>query len=964
VGHRRAWAVAFASLIFPVAAFSIDPARAMTQYVHRSWTIENGLPQNNVQVIAQTPDGYLWFGTEEGVARFDGVSFTVFNPINTPQLQSQNIGALFVDRAGALWIGGGRGVSVYRNGKFETVAPDAGLRGVFGIAEVGHDGTMVFSAWLGGLYWYKNGVVRHDDSLPATVYMVASRDGVVWVGATDGLYRIAGGVVSHIAGITGSIEAIYCTAGGVWAGGPDDLVYYDGTRVTRPVRDANDVWTLFVDSHGTLWIGTRHGLVRKSSSSVTRMGVDDGLTSYYIDAIFEDAEGTLWVGTHFGGVNQLLDGVFLRYTRREGLSDAAVWSVVQDRSGAMLAGTAQGGLNRLENNRWKRVVSAALDRSEISALWPDDDGSVWIASDGNGLHHLKNGVVRTYTTRDGLPSDELLALLRARDGSLWIGSAAGAVRFRNGKFETFGSDSGLGGEIVISLHEDRRGRIWAMAGDGSGPAVFDGKRFHVLTLTEKRQPDLAVCMYDDDRGDLWFGSRRGLHRLHEGRVFTYTASHGLLPGLISYIFDDGADGLWMSGPTGLFRVARKALDDVLRGRASAVAPVLYGVGDGLPGSGIVSTVFPAAWRAADGRMWMATGRGVAVLDPRARRPSLRSRPIVEEVRIDARGAQPSQGVIAMPADRDRLEFRYTAPSSTMAERIRFRYRLEGHDGGWIDAGHRRIAEYTNLRPGRYRFQVQASDGGPNWLSVAAPVTIERLPALYQTPWFLACCAAIVLSIGWFVHWRQMRAIRLRHEAVHSERRRIALEFHDTVSTGVTGAILQIQSAMDRLDHAGTAAEHLHTGKSLLMAALDDARRSLFDLRAEKLALADEFASMIARLTKGLNVTATFELRGEPRAPNRRGLQHHLLRIAQEALTNALRHSGARRVAVILEFTPKTIVVTVRDDGRGSGEISIDTLSEASHGIRGMRERAEAMDAKLTTRALAAGGFEVIVEVEA
>jgi signal transduction histidine kinase/ligand-binding sensor domain-containing protein len=966
--HHRSWAVALLSLTFAGAVFAIDPSRAMTQYVHRSWTVQDGLPQNSVQALAQTPDGYLWFGTEEGIVRFDGLRFTTFSPSNTPKLRSENIGALFVDDNGDLWIGGRRGVTLYRNGEFQDVPGTDDLTHVFGIGKERKTGTMWFGSWWKGLQSYRDGKLRRDPVVPERVASSCVCGDVVWAGASDGLYRHEGSVTTRVGNLGREVSAVTCDprTGGVWVGG-QGLQYYDGSRFTRPIPglESEQVWNVLFDRHGTMWIGCRHGLWRWRDGVAARLTAEEGLSSNYIVALFEDLEGTLWIGTNFGGLNQLRDGLFLPHTHREGLADSAVVTVTQDRSGAILAGTEQGGLNRFADGRWTHVVGGPASLSQIAALLPDDDGSVWIGCDGHGLHRLlKDGTVRHYTQRDGFPSDQVLGLLRTRDGTLWIGTGAGPVHFTGGRFELFGKKDGLGGEFVIAMHEDRLGRVWVSTGDGGAPAYFDGTRFHQVPLTDSKPPYIATCIYDDAQGDFWFGSRAGLHRLHDGRVFTYTATSGLVPGMITYIFEGPAGVFWLSGPTGLSRVTRKSLDDVLAGRASNVTPVVYGAAEGWPGSSVIPFSTPRACHAADGTVWMATGQGIAVFDPRSRVPTLHSRPLVEKVHIDGTVVPLTAGLVTMRPGQDRIQFRYTAPTMTVADRVRFRYRLENYDTRWVDAGDRRMAEYTNLPPGRYRFLVEASQEGDSWLSATTPIAIERLPAIHQTSWFVLLCAMALAGIAWIIHWRRVHALHLRHEAVLGERRRIALELHDTVTTGITGAILHVQTAIDRQDDPAGSTEQLQTVKSLLRSTLEDARRTVGNLRANDAGSAsfgDALRTLVSTMTSGLAVDATVEVRGTPRPLADPDIEHHLLRIAQEAVTNALRHSGARNITVIVDFRRDSLVLTVRDDGHGSGEFSLEELAATSYGLRGMRERANAIGATLRARTLQRG-FEVSVEV--
>jgi ligand-binding sensor domain-containing protein/signal transduction histidine kinase len=963
------WVVIYA-LSLPV--WGLDPSRAVTQYVRRSWTTEQGLPQDSIQTIAQTGDGYLWLGTQEGLVRFDGAHFKVFDSTNTPALKGNNILSLYRDRGGTLWVGHGRGVVTWRDGVFRSVPGVESLVAIFGIAETPGSGTMWFGSSNGGLYSYRGGVLRNEKSDPQVIYALRAQGDTLWLGAPDGLWRRTGTApATRVEAVQGSVYAIYCGASGaIWLGG-DGLLRYDGTRVDRPAPtlDSEEIWAVTADRHGTLWIGTRRGLFRFAGGTLDRLSTEEGLSHDFVESLFEDAEGTLWVGTRLGGVTQLRDGALLSYTPREGLSDASVWTVAQDRNGVVWAGTEEGGLNRFDGRRWSRVAEpAALRDTLITALAPDHEGGLWVGTHQRGLHHLQGGTVRVYTPRDGLPGDKITSLLVAKDGSVWIGLMSGLARLSQGRIHVYGEREGLPPQIVNGLHEDRRGRVWVSGGERGGPAVLENGRFRFVPLGRKRPADLAVCMYEDSQGDMWFGTRSGAYRLRGGRMILYSSAHGLPAGTISYVFDDGRGAMWMAGVRGLFRVSRAALDEVLHGRASTVAATTFGTQEGMPSTQVANGVSPTGWRTTDGRLWLATARGIAVLDPRVELPSLRTRPLIDDVSIDAASVPlaPSRPV-TMSAVHDRLGFRFTLPTFAMPGRVRFRYRLEGYDAAWVNAGERRAVEYTNLPPGRYRFLVEASDGGPKWLSAVAPVVIERLPAIYQTPWFVLLCAAAVVMMAWLIHEWRMRALRLRHELVHDERRRISLEFHDMLASGLTGAVLHIQSALDRVGDRKEAAQYLETGKGLVRSTLTEAKQVLWNLRSEPLEERDlgaTFTSVMELMTKGLPVRGSVEVAGRARRLRNPALEHHLLRIGQEAITNALRHSGARNVRLFLEFQRSRVILAVRDDGRGSGRHPLDELAPSSLGLRGMQERATQMNAKFTARTVATGGFEILVEVNA
>jgi signal transduction histidine kinase len=420
----------------------------------------------------------------------------------------------------------------------------------------------------------------------------------------------------------------------------------------------------------------------------------------------------------------------------------------------------------------------------------------------------------------------------------------------------------------------------------------------------------------------------------------------------------------MASALGVIHARRDELDKVMSGRAENVAAVVYSVDDGLLSPEVSAGVYPGAWQRTDGTIWFATARGISVLDPRVAAPVLQARPLIEDVRIDATTVPHAQPIV-MRATQDRLEFFYTVPTFTAPRRLRFRYRLEGYDTGWVNAADRRVAEYTNLPPRSYRFFVEASDDGRRWLASPTAVEVRRLPAMYQTGWFAALCLVAIAGLILLVHHRRMRVLRLRHQAIDNERRRMAMEFHDTLAQGLTGAMLQIEGAFGQIDHRVRLAEHLQTGKDLIRSTLAEARRVLLDLRSESLDaqdLAAAFVSMMNTMTKGLPIQGSVQVVGHPRRLRDARVENHILRIGQEAITNSLRHSNAKNVLLTIEFQPRKVIVAVRDDGRGSGRFTLDELSASSHGIRGMRERAAQIHAKLTTRTIAGRGFEVVVEV--
>ncbi|HYC62588.1 MAG TPA: two-component regulator propeller domain-containing protein [Thermoanaerobaculia bacterium] len=966
--HRLGWAVFSLSLILCVEAHALDPAVPLTQYVQRSWDVEDGLPQDAVQAIAQTRDGYLWLGTQEGLVRFDGVRFEVFNSSNVAAFRGNNVLSLYRDRANTLWIGTNGGLLSYRDDRFALIHERSELT-VFAI--VGGEGSDIwFGSGTAGLFRYAQGRVVHQTGAPGAIYALAMHRGTLWIGARDGLYRRAGSTTTKIEGVEGKIYTVVSTSGGeIWFAGSWGPRRYSGSRVERPIEQLinEETWRLFIDRHGTLWVGTRNGLWRWTNGRLSRIGAKDGLSHDFVESIFEDAEGTLWAGTHLAGVNQLLEGSFQSYARREGLSSDVTWTVAEGDDGSIWAGTERGGVNRFYQGTWTHVAaSTPLRDAFVTSVAPETAERAWIGTYGGGLYRLEGGKpVRVYTQADGLPSDCIMGLLRARDGSLWISTLEGLVHLKDGRLRVYGLEDGLPSKFMSNMFEDRQGRLWVAPHSGGGPRVFDGERFTDRSDGRQLPRAVTITISQDRRGEIWFGTRTGVHRFDGTGTFRYTAEQGMPDGAVSQLFEDDRGFFWIATAKGVARVAREELDTVFRQGTSTVHPVVYGVSDGMPSVECSFGVSPSGWYASDGRIWLSTARGLAVLDPRRQAPVLRTPPLVERVRVNATTVA-LEGPVVMKTDRDRIEFRYTAPTTVVAKHVRFRYRLDGYDHGWINAGESRVAEYTSLPPGHYKFRVEAADGHERRWLAASVVDVRRLPAIYQTHWFRAVAAALLLSLAWFAHHRRLHQVRMRLEAVQDERKRISLEMHDTLAQGLTGAMLHVQSALDAADDREATSEHLQNVKGLLMTTLAEVRNGLQNVRSERLEaddLAQALTDVLHTMTQGLHIRGEVEVVGKRRRLSDPVIEHHLLRIGQEAITNALRHSNARNVLLRIDFQPKKVSLMVRDDGKGSGEFNVEQVGSSSYGLRGMRERAERIGAKLTANSRRSG-FEIIVEVRA
>jgi signal transduction histidine kinase/ligand-binding sensor domain-containing protein/ActR/RegA family two-component response regulator len=733
------------------AAYALEPGRPIAQYGYRLWLKQDGLPQNGIRAVVQTPDGYLWIAMRDDLVRFDGVQFT------HAELPTGVSGAcLYVDRLGRLWVGTiGHGLLLYEDHKFVAqewkglVWHDDHLVDVRAIYQ-DHEGAM----WVGtdkGLYRYQNGDNRL--LLPGSIRAIAEDSGQrLWVGTNGGgLLLWQNGTFSSVKGKQASdyIRTILPDGDSLWLGTIDGVRLWKNGDFSAPYDQEGlakePVSSLYKDKYGYLWVATEHAGLRRISPAgeVARFGNREGLSSDEVTVVTEDREGNLWAGTFSSGLNQLKNAAFQSLSVHEGLSGAFVRAIVGDRQGDIWIATQANGLDRLHQG--KVTVYGAeqgLSSDQVRALFVDHDDSVWVGTEGKGLNHWqRNGKISIFTKAQGLANDFVRSLWRDPDGALWIGTDGGISKYRDGKFTNFGVNDGLAGKSIFAILPGRNGVVW-IATDGGLSLLQDGQ-FSNVTQQDKLPKFAVRSLYEDRDGVLWMGTRNsGLIRLQAGKATTYGRAVGV-PVDVYSIREDEDENLWLGTNQGILRIKRSLLDDYAAGRLHTLKFDVYGVADGLRNDECSSSIQPNVWQAADGSFWFATRDGVAIVDPRRAHPKLQSpSPVVlEQLRIDGNNIPLSAGQLQLPPGRGQLEFHYTAVALTAPERLSFKYQLEGFDRDWIEAGQRRVAFYTNIPPGGYRFRVMVQ-GDEGWRDTAQ-LGLRLWPHYYQSAWFWT---AIALSI--------------------------------------------------------------------------------------------------------------------------------------------------------------------------------------------------------------------------
>ncbi len=772
-----ATALLLAALAPPPPAAALDPDKPPTRYLHDVWMPEDGLPQVCVMAIAQTPDGYLWLGTQEGLARFDGTRFVVFDKSSEPAFTSNYVGALLQGRDGTLWIGTrAGGLLRYRDGRFTGIGVADGLSSdvVLELAE-SPGGTL----WIGtdrGLDRLDGDRVRHvldadGEPLGRVQALMVDRDGDVWVGVRGGgVLRVRDGAVQGAPLLPGDTprDILQRSDGSVWIGAEGaGLVRVEGATAVPVAAErfqGEIVMALTEDRGGSLWIATMYsGLHRLTEAGIEQFSRDDGLSHDNAYVMLEDTEGSLWIGTA-GGLNRLRDSLFDTLTVRDGLSANDVWSVVEDREGRLWIGT-EDGLDLVVGDTIAPVPDRDAVRGEaVMTILEDRDGRLWIGTYGGGVRVLEGGRWRSIRSEDGLADDIVFVIVQDVQGVLWIGTHAGISRLAGDRIETLGPAEGLPHEVVRAAFVDRSGTVW-FGTEGGGVAVVDGRGLHALQVLD--DPDSAQQMvndfYEDRGGAMWIATNGGLIRYTDGRGVALTVREGLFDDNIYRILDDGAGSLWMSCNRGLFRVPLADLEAVAEGRRAAVKAISYGRAQGMSSSECNGGSQPAGTRGRDGRLWFPTIAGVVAIDPHdigtaAPPPAV----LIEAVRIDGVEVDPSSSPDLPPGTR-LFEFQYAAPTYMGPEQVTYRYRLSGVDDRFIDAGGVRVTHYNRPPPGHHEFRVVACTSGGICDDEGATFEFTLRPALHERRWFYPLIALAVFGLVVGVSALRIRRLRARED---------------------------------------------------------------------------------------------------------------------------------------------------------------------------------------------------------
>jgi ligand-binding sensor domain-containing protein/signal transduction histidine kinase len=955
-----------ASLAAPVQRVSADePAAELRDFAIRTWTKADGLPDTSVSAILQTRDGYLWIGTDNGLARFDGLKFTKVSLSRPGAKSGISVTALCEDNSGAVWIGSEKeGLFVWRNGSVIHFGVGEGLRDLsvtsLTVDEQGH-------VWIGT----RRGINRWDgnalsamttrDGLPdnSILSVHAAHSGTVWITTAAGMCRFVDGKLSrfHFASTEQDrdqelIEAYEDQHGTLWAFCATYIINLaEDKRINYPPRERSTltrIWSLCEGRDGRLWIGASgRGVFCFDGTKFLPVTLNEGRWPNDVRTICEDHEGNLWLGISAIGLVQLRPQTFSLLTENPGLPPGAATCLITNSRGQLYVGMDSGGVYANVGYRFEemRDETRRLANDLASTLSSTADGTLWVGTLGSGLYECKNGRVAVYGSADGLSDDSITASCADESGDVWVAARGGGLnRISGGRLFTA---TRLAGTAITALLAAPGGGVWA--GTASGQLIRCDAQFKNLStnaLPSKLGNKPILALASSARHGLWIGTDGGgfgYININTQNSRAWNSQDGLSDDVVAGMQEDSEGNLWLVTPKGLVRVPASSLESVPL-KAKLLLETDPGPLRGLKTGG------PRAVRAADGRLWFALSSGLVGVEVHGSELEAPPPPVhveamlVNHRQIDTAGTGP----IIMPAALRSLEFQYTALSFQAPEKLRFRHKLTGFDPDWVESGSNRSVQYGPLPSGNYTFHITACNAQGLWNDTGASLGFVVPTPLWRAPWVLALCALLATSAGAttvrFVSHRRLRQSLTRLEqqqAMERERMRIAQNMHDEIGSKLTKISFLSERAKVELHGVGKVAGKIDSIASTsreLLKALDEIVWAVNPRNDTLEHLAAYLCQYAREYFQDTSVECDVSIQNElPHVEMSAEIRHNLFLAFEESLNNILKHSGASRIRIEISTKQDKLMITVQDNGRGFQQASKNGAHEGN-GLGNMRQR--------------------------
>ncbi len=948
------------------AVLAVDPSQPATSYIRTTFTVEDGLSSNVVNAILQTRDGFLWIGTDAGLDRFNGSHFTPIyfrGPRSTPQ---GIVRSLAEGPDGDLWIG-----------------TSAGLARIAGAARDRFDHPQSV--------FHHPGPGNSDD----ISRLVFGCDGTLWAGTSGGLYRFRDNRFETVlprVSINRMEQSPDCHLLVVTGEG---FVELDGTRVVEHPGLADQLGVLpdklyhvFQDRQGAVWFSTSAGLARRANGSMERfqpygMTGDHGVLGAYQDPrgtvwvwsgrgvfrpsttrlepfapniqsrwVYGDRENNLWVGTNGEGLMRFKDRPIRMFTRADGLPSNIPMTVLSRRDGSLWVGNNCGGLSVFDGKRFKTYDEKnGLSNSCVWSLAEGVSGELWVGTWGGGLFRFADDRFVQFAKPQGLPSDVVRTIAVARDGSLWVATEGGLSHMRNGHFRNYTMIDGLSSDRVVNVYEDRHGDIWA--GTSQGIDHMIGDRFAPVSSARQIFDPRYISLGEDSFGNLYaLSAPKGIDRIQGNQLVDVNHDLDLLS-MAPFQRD-----VWFSGGNGVFRIPAAVLKQTERAGETPLDYASFGRADGMI-STQCSIGTPNMAITANGKLWVATVQGLALFDLRQLSSDAAKPPIFVEAVTLGRTTQPAGRELVLPPGTHHVELHFDSVSLAWSEKIRFQYRMDDVDPVWLDADNLRTAVYTNIPVGTHTFRLRACNRSGVWDLSGITFAVIQKPYFYETNWFrLAVATALVLILagGYRVRlWQISAQMQARLDERVLERTQVARELHDTLLQTIQASRLMASSALR--DPSDAAKMHGALGKLSLWLeqAMEETREALSSLRPS-ITQRNDLAEALRHANDecGSRGAMSFAVKVEGGAREVHPIiRDEVYRIGCEAIRNAARHSGGSRLDVELSYA-RDLVLRVRDNGKGIDQIVLDKGKDGHFGIKGIRERAQRVGARLSFRSSSVG----------